>query len=134
MISVAYNLPQPVEPVCDPVSSSTSGQPDDFLAVSTAAECQADSSVGSEVIVFLSLITPVDEPDELAWIKWPMLGFGVAAFLLFKIFYPGTKIHSKIPANSRFTRTKQVGTPFRGQDPADITGELRRELDQLNSM
>jgi hypothetical protein len=127
MISVAYNLPhrsvsEPEEQVCGSVQGECS-------------EWTAEGSAGSEVIVFLSLITPIEEPDELAWIKWPMLGFGVAAFLLFKIFYPGTKFQTKTPT-SRFGRGKQVGGLLRGQQQpaADLTAELRRELDHLEGM
>jgi hypothetical protein len=88
------------------------------------------------MIIFLSLITPLEEPDELSWIKWPMLGFGVGAFLFYKIFFPGTKFPKK--NSSRFTRQHLVGSPRGGQagrfNPADVTAELRRELDDLDNM
>lgn len=114
MISVAYNIHSNSNERCD--------VPD--------AE---DDIFQSEIIMFLSLITPVEEPDELAWIKWPMLAFGVGAFLLYKIFFPGTKFQKKSPRLG-----KQVGSPFRGQagrfSPEDVTAELRKELDNLDTM
>lgn len=120
---MAYNLPAETNQSC-----GYEEVPD--------GECQFERpSSGSEIIIFLSLIAPSEEPDEFSWIKWPMLGFGVGAFLLYKIFFPGTKFPKK--NSSRFSRQNLVGSP-RDQpgryNSADVTAELRRELDDLDQM
>lgn len=139
LISVVYNYPPTIiqtESTCD-----NSNESKECLNSETNPTF---SSPESEVIIYLSLITPVDEPDEYEWMKWPILGFGVAAFLLYKIFNPGTKFTKKTPTTSAYYKPggvygkmpskQQSGFHGSGNYEEERTAELRRELDRVNGM
>ena len=135
LISVVYNYP----PTAIQTKSSCSN-------LNEPNECQNTdiiptfSSPESEVIIYFSLITPIDEPDEFEWMKWPILGFGVASFLLYKILNPGTKFTKKTPQTSAFRSNTLNGkyspSGFRGSGnyEDERTSELRKELDRVNGM
>lgn len=137
LISVVYNHPPTIsqsESSCD--SSNEIEQCENTNIVPTL------SLPESEIIIYLSLITPIDEPDEYDWIKWPILGFGVAAFLLYKIFNPGTKFAKKTTSSSSYRSSTFNGLNSSKQNSfrssvnveEERTAELRRELERVNGM
>mmetsp|Transcript_9635 Transcript_9635/g.14504 ORF Transcript_9635/g.14504 Transcript_9635/m.14504 type:complete len:638 (-) Transcript_9635:41-1954(-) len=125
-VSTAFNnAPAVIDEECH------GGQGNDS-AIVCQANIQAAVPDSGHILVYLSLLKSMDEPDEMEWIKWPLTIGGVLIFLMFKYF--NSTSSSKRSKSNFSARYKGMKGRENSSSSPPSTAELQKELERLNTM